>query len=60
LQYNPFADRLCELFSSKKDGKLSFEDFLDLMSILSAEAPLKKKAEYAFLIFGMIVFDYIQ
>ncbi len=60
MQYNPFADRLFELFSSKKDGKLSFEDFLDLISILSAEAPREKKAVYAFRIFGMIVFDYIQ
>ncbi|UYV72510.1 CIB1 [Cordylochernes scorpioides] len=50
-QNNPFADRLCALFSSKKDGKLSFEDFLDMASVLSDSAPIKVKADYSFVLY---------
>ena len=35
LQVNPFRDRICKVFSSSKDGDMTFEDFLDMMSTFS-------------------------
>ena len=35
LQVNPFRDRICKVFSSSGDGALTFEDFLDMMSVFS-------------------------
>ena len=50
LKQNPFARRMCEVFS--RDGnEMFFEDFLDLMSVLSENAPTQVKAEWAFRIF---------
>jgi len=51
LEVNPFSDRLCKVFSSKKDDMLSFEDYLDMLSVLSPRAPLQTKAMYAFRVF---------
>ncbi|CAN8026350.1 unnamed protein product [Ixodes persulcatus] len=48
---NPFRDRLLRTFSSLKDDRLSFEDFLDLLSVLSEAAPIDVKMEYAFQVF---------
>jgi len=48
---NPFGDRLCLVFSTSKDGDCNFEDFLDMMSVFSEDAPVSVKAEYAFRIF---------
>lgn len=52
LKVNPFADRICKVFSSSGDGDMTFEDFLDMMSVFSEDAPVSLKAEYAFRIFG--------
>ena len=41
LQVNPFKDRICKVFSSSKDGELTFEDFLDMMSVFSENVSLK-------------------
>lgn len=62
LENNPFADRLCRVFDSEGDGCLSFEDFLDMVNVLSKDAPFKTKVEYAFNVFdfdgdGMISED---
>jgi Ca2+-binding EF-hand superfamily protein len=35
FEVNPFRDRICKVFSSSKDGNLTFEDFLDMMSVFS-------------------------
>lgn len=51
LRVNPFAARICQVFSSTRDGNLSFEDFLDMLSVLSPEAPKNLKMEYSFRIF---------
>lgn len=51
LKHNPFRDRILRVFSSQRDHKLSFEDFLDLVSVMSDKAPLQLKAYYAFHIF---------
>lgn len=54
LSVNPFGDRICKVFSSSHDGDCTFEDFLDMMSVLSDAAPKTVKAEHAFRIFGKI------
>ncbi|EFA07348.1 calcium and integrin-binding protein 1 [Tribolium castaneum] len=51
LKYNPFRERIYKVFSSEKDGKLSFEDILDLCSVMSQKCPDKVKAAWAFRIF---------
>jgi len=51
LYVNPFADRICHVFSSEKDEKMSFEDFVDMLSALGVNTPPKVKAEWAFQIF---------
>ncbi|CAE1257232.1 CIB1 [Acanthosepion pharaonis] len=48
LKVNPFKDRICKIFSSSNDGSMSFEDFLDMMSVFSDNAPRSLKAEYVF------------
>ena len=49
---NPFKDRICEVFSSSGDGNMTFEDFLDMMSVFSDNAPKSVKVEFAFRIYG--------
>lgn len=51
LKNNPFKDRITRVFSSAQDSRISFEDFLDLLSVMSDKAPLHLKAHYAFHIF---------
>ncbi|KFM72164.1 Calcium and integrin-binding protein 1, partial [Stegodyphus mimosarum] len=51
FQNNPFSSRICDIFSSERDGHWSFEDFLDMVSVFSPNAPADKKAEYAFNIY---------
>lgn len=51
LKVNPFKDRICHVFSSEDDGNMSFEDFLDMMSVFSDNAPKNVKVEYAFRIY---------
>jgi hypothetical protein len=53
LQVNPLRDRIVKVFSSKKDDTLSFEDFLNMMSVFSEAAPVSVKCCYAFEIYGM-------
>ncbi|XP_001363940.1 calcium and integrin-binding protein 1 isoform X1 [Monodelphis domestica] len=52
LKANPFKDRICRVFSTapEKDS-LSFEDFLDLLSVFSDAATPDIKSHYAFRIF---------
>lgn len=51
-QENPFCERICQVFSEDGTGALSFEDFLDLFSVLSEVAPRELKTVYAFKIYG--------
>jgi len=51
LRVNPFKDRMCSVFSSTNDRTMSFEDFLDMMSVFSESAPRNVKTEYAFRIY---------
>lgn len=52
LRVNPFRKRICEAFSRDGNGNLSFEDFLDLLSVFSEQAPRDIKIFYAFKIYG--------
>lgn len=52
LRENPFKRRICEAFSRDGVGNLSFEDFLDLLSVFSEHAPRDIKVYYAFKIYG--------
>ena len=40
------------MFSSEHDGCLSFEDFLDMLSVFSRSAPVSLKTSYAFRLYG--------
>uniref|UniRef100_A0A674I0W2 Calcium and integrin binding 1 n=1 Tax=Terrapene triunguis TaxID=2587831 RepID=A0A674I0W2_9SAUR len=50
---NPFQDRICWVFSTSEDGdgSMSFEDFLDMLSVFSDSATSEIKSHYAFRIF---------
>merc|ERR1711942_16446 len=50
LKVNPFALRICQVFAQNNDFLL-FEEFLDMMSVLSEAAPPQVKAEWAFKVF---------
>lgn len=52
LRENPFRTRICEAFSRDGKGNLSFEDFLDFLSVFSEQAPRDIKVFYAFKIYG--------
>ncbi|XP_044518431.1 calcium and integrin-binding protein 1 isoform X2 [Gracilinanus agilis] len=52
LKANPFKDRICRVFSTAPErDSLSFEDFLDLLSVFSDAATPDIKSHYAFRIF---------
>merc|ERR1711997_621174 len=50
LKCNPFNVRLCRVFSGGRDNMI-FEEFLDMMSVLSEYTPSNVKAEWAFKVF---------
>lgn len=60
FQFNPLKDRIFKVFSSHKDGKFSFEDMLDLCSVMSNKCPDKVKAAWAFRIYGKKYILYIH
>uniref|UniRef100_A0A8B9E6A2 Calcium and integrin-binding family member 2 n=1 Tax=Anser cygnoides TaxID=8845 RepID=A0A8B9E6A2_ANSCY len=55
LQENPFKERIVESFSEDGEGSLSFNDFVDMFSVLSEMAPRELKAIYAFKIYGTVL-----
>ncbi|KAK3526020.1 hypothetical protein QTP70_012785 [Hemibagrus guttatus] len=59
LKENPFRDRIVESFSEDGLGNLSFNDFVDMFSVLSEMAPRELKAIYAFKIYDFNVDNYI-
>ncbi|PAA58379.1 hypothetical protein BOX15_Mlig029125g2, partial [Macrostomum lignano] len=50
LRMNPFKERIVSVFSSEP-SRMSFEDFLDMMSVFSEAADKATKVKYAFLIY---------
>ncbi|XP_039438955.1 calcium and integrin-binding protein 1-like [Culex pipiens pallens] len=53
LKFNPFRDRIFEVFSSGGDTRCSFEDVLDLFSVMSDRCPHRVKAAWAFRVFDV-------
>ncbi|XP_072516302.1 calcium and integrin-binding family member 2-like [Salminus brasiliensis] len=51
LKENPFRQRIVETFSEDGKGNLTFNDFVDMFSVLSEMAPLELKTIYAFKIY---------
>lgn len=51
LKVNPFKVRICKVFSEDGSGDVTFEDFLDMMSVFSENATRDVKASYAFRIY---------
>ncbi|XP_063699593.1 calcium and integrin-binding family member 2 [Culicoides brevitarsis] len=51
LRENPFKSRICQAFSRDGEGNLTFEDFLDMFSVFSEQAPRDIKVFYAFKIY---------
>ncbi|NXD83924.1 CIB1 protein, partial [Halcyon senegalensis] len=53
LRANPFRHRICRVFSTSEHGddSMSFEDFLDMLSVFSDSATSDIKSHYAFRIF---------
>ncbi|XGW20988.1 hypothetical protein V3C99_004167 [Haemonchus contortus] len=59
LKENPFRRRICEVFSEDGRGNLTFDDFLDMFSVFSENAPLQLKLKYAFRIYDFDDDDYL-
>uniref|UniRef100_H2LTA6 Calcium and integrin-binding family member 2 n=1 Tax=Oryzias latipes TaxID=8090 RepID=H2LTA6_ORYLA len=59
LKENPFRDRIVESFSEDGMGNLSFNEFVDMFSVLSEMAPRELKAIYAFKIYDFNVDNYL-
>eukprot|EP00045_Choanoeca_perplexa_P006502 m.55553 g.55553 ORF g.55553 m.55553 type:complete len:131 (+) comp13658_c0_seq5:72-464(+) len=54
LKNNPFRKRICRVFAEDPtSGQMSFDDFLDMMSVFSEEATREVKASYAFRVYDM-------
>ncbi|XP_021176645.2 calcium and integrin-binding family member 2 isoform X3 [Fundulus heteroclitus] len=56
---NPFRNRIVESFSEDGMGNLSFNEFVDMFSVLSEMAPRELKAIYAFKIYDFNVDNYL-
>ncbi|XP_071610774.1 calcium and integrin-binding family member 2 isoform X3 [Heliangelus exortis] len=59
LKENPFKERIVESFSEGGEGSLSFNDFVDMFSVLSEMAPRELKAIYAFKIYDFNTDNFI-
>jgi len=55
-QENPFAERICVVFSTKS-GTMNFAEFLNMLSVFSASASRDIKSMYAFKIYGMTAYS---
>ncbi|XP_074602613.1 calcium and integrin binding family member 2 [Brevipalpus obovatus] len=51
LKENPFRTRICKVFSHDNSGNMTFDDFLDMLSVFSESAPRDVKVYYAFKIY---------
>ncbi|XP_062926321.1 calcium and integrin-binding family member 2 isoform X2 [Mobula hypostoma] len=56
LKENPFKEQIVKTFSEDGEGNLSFNDFVDMFSVLSEMAPRELKAIYAFKIYALFTF----
>ncbi|XP_037561805.1 calcium and integrin-binding family member 3 [Dermacentor silvarum] len=51
LKENPFKERICKVFSHDGSGNMTFDDFLDMLSVFSEPSPRDVKVFYAFRIY---------
>ncbi|UXI19103.1 hypothetical protein NH340_JMT05046 [Sarcoptes scabiei] len=51
LKENPFKVRICKVFSHDGTGNMTFNDFIDMLSVLSENASRDNKLYYAFKIY---------
>ncbi|CAF0759824.1 unnamed protein product [Brachionus calyciflorus] len=56
---NPFKDRIFKVFS-KSRSKMTFEDYLDMMSVFSESCPSEIKVDYAFKIYAFSDSDHLE
>lgn len=54
IQENPFKERICKVFSHDGTGNMTFDDFLDMLSVFSEQASRDTKLYYAFKIYGRL------
>ncbi|ELK32881.1 Calcium and integrin-binding family member 2 [Myotis davidii] len=54
LRESPIKERIAESFSEDGEGRLTFEDFVDMLSELCELAPCDLKANHAFKIYDFI------
>ncbi|XP_059951099.1 calcium and integrin-binding family member 2 isoform X1 [Mesoplodon densirostris] len=59
LRENPFKERIVEAFSEDGEGNLTFNDFVDMFSVLCESAPRDLKANYAFKIYDFNTDNFI-
>ncbi|XP_057350698.1 calcium and integrin-binding family member 2 isoform X2 [Manis pentadactyla] len=59
LRENPFKERIVESFSEDGEGNLTFNDFVDMFSVLCESAPRELKANYAFKIYDFNTDNFI-
>ncbi|KAL0601676.1 Calcium and integrin-binding family member 2 [Plecturocebus cupreus] len=59
LRENPFKERIVETFSEDGEGNLTFNDFVDMFSVLCESAPRELKANYAFKIYDFNTDNFI-
>jgi len=50
---NPLADRMVDVFSERKDGRLSFEEFVDLFSVFHPRSSRNDKVKMVFKLFDL-------
>ena len=60
LKSSPFKDRICKVFSEDQSGDMTLSDFLDMLSVLSLQAPKDLKSAYAFKIYDFDDDGYID
>eukprot|EP00127_Corallochytrium_limacisporum_P005403 Clim_evm15s204 gene=Clim_evmTU15s204 len=60
LRNNPFRSRICQVFSEDGTGKMTFDDFLDMLSVFSENATRDVKASYAFKIYDFDGDNYLD
>ncbi|XP_070956952.1 calcium and integrin-binding family member 2 isoform X2 [Macaca nemestrina] len=56
---NPFKERIVAAFSEDGEGNLTFNDFVDMFSVLCESAPRELKANYAFKIYDFNTDNFI-